>query len=532
MATLRDFLKQRFSGRRVQDFGVAMLMGGPAFLLLILFMIWPFFSGFELSLTNQRFSSVEGEDVGWRNYDQLLSISFVKLPDIPDQLPDTRQILLRRRLQETIPNNDYAVITRFEAEIGTGTTNLMLLAKGQAYQEALKTNLDTVDQPGTIMNVAIVPLPPGSNGALPPEAEDAGYERIRRIDVLGRHYAFIAQQADFWNRLLEDSVRLAGDNPDQIGALMIELPNTLANLTDEQLLDLAQPIWWYPKKGGELEFEWDNLDAAGLGEYEDWSKEPILSRFELGGNQYAIIAKDSSFFIALRNNLYFAAVVVPVQTSLALLMAMLVNQRLRGMEVYRTIYFSPVVTAMVIIAVVWQYLYNYDGRILSQNGLINQALDALSGGRLGPYDWLHNPKLAMPSIMVMSIWQGVGFQMIIFLAGLQDIPKEMYEAASIDGAGVWGKFRFITLPMLRNTTIFVVITTTILAFRLFDQINILTPEGGTDESTKTMVWLAVKRGYREERIGQAAAISVVFVLIVLAISIIQRTVVRSESAWD
>jgi multiple sugar transport system permease protein len=192
------------------------------------------------------------------------------------------------------------------------------------------------------------------------------------------------------------------------------------------------------------------------------------------------------------------------------------------MNVYRTIYFSPVVTAMVIIAVVWKFLYN------PQFGLINEMILYFSGGVLGPYEWLQSSKLALPAIALMSIWQGVGFQMVIFLAGLQDISEDLYEASSIDGANIWQQFRYITLPMLRNTTLFVIVTTTILAFRLFDQVQVMTPAGGPDESTATMVWYAIRRGWTNNEIGYASAMSVIFVLIVLLVSLIQRWSTRSK----
>lgn len=159
-------------------------------------------------------------------------------------------------------------------------------------------------------------------------------------------------------------------------------------------------------------------------------------------------------------------------------------------------------------------------------------IEFVTFGRVEGLGWLQDSDTAMPAIMIMSIWQGVGFQMIIFLAGLQDISEDLYEASSIDGASVWQQFRHITLPMLRNTTIFVVLTTTILAFRLFDQVNIMTPDGGPNESTATMVWYAIRRGWTQSEVGYASAISVVFVVIVLIVSLIQRAVVRSESAME
>jgi multiple sugar transport system permease protein len=233
--------------------------------------------------------------------------------------------------------------------------------------------------------------------------------------------------------------------------------------------------------------------------------------------------RDETFYKALGNNFLFAAVVVPIQTSFALILAMLVNQKVKLVNLYRTIYFSPVVTTMVVVAIVWSFLYN------PGEGFINQILKVVTFGRAQPLDWLKSPRLAFPAIMVLSIWQGVGFQMIIFLAGLQDIPNELYEAAQVDGAGSWRKFWSVTLPQLRNTTIFVVIATTILAFKLFDQVWVLT-RGGPQQSTMTTIVYLYRQGFSQLRVGYASTIAVSFFLIVLVISIIQRAVLKEQRA--
>jgi multiple sugar transport system permease protein len=200
---------------------------------------------------------------------------------------------------------------------------------------------------------------------------------------------------------------------------------------------------------------------------------------------------------------------------------MLVNQNLRGVNVFRTVYFSPVVTTMVVVAIIWTFLYN------PGKGLINAFVQAISFGRLGPYSWLQNTRLVFPAIMLLSIWQGAGFQMVIFLAGLQDIPEYMYEAAEVDGANTVQKFFNITLPQLRNTTIFVVISTTILAFKLFTQVEVMTGGGPQNASMTTIVHL-VHQGWANLKVGYAAAISIVFFLIVLGVSLLQRYFLREE----
>ncbi len=241
----------------------------------------------------------------------------------------------------------------------------------------------------------------------------------------------------------------------------------------------------------------------------------------IGLQNYIRLFSDKVFFRGLLNNFYFVIVVVPIQTALALALAMLINQEIKGVNVFRTVYFSPVVTSMTVISIVWTLLYN------PGEGLINAFLQAISFGKLGPYDWLKSTQLAFPAIMLMSIWQGVGFQMVIFLAGLQEIPTSLYEAAEVDGANGWEKFVNITLPQLRNTLIFVMISTTILAFKLFDQVKVMTNGGPQNASMTTMLY-AIQQGWAELRIGYASAITVIFFAIVLIISILQRFLTREK----
>ncbi len=243
----------------------------------------------------------------------------------------------------------------------------------------------------------------------------------------------------------------------------------------------------------------------------------------IGLRNYGRMLEDASFLRAAFNNLLFALVVVPVQTSLSLGMALLVNQKLPGVNVFRTIYFVPVATVMVVVAVIWSLIYN------SPQGLMNAFVSSITFGTIKEVAWLDNAATAFPAIMLLSIWQGAGYQMLIFLAGLQAISIDMYEAASIDGATPVQQFWKITLPSLRNTLIFVVVTTTIFAFQLFDQNWIMT-RGGPQDSTLTLVIKMVQDGFQQQKIGFASAISVVFFLIVFLISLIQRKLLPEERA--
>lgn len=209
----------------------------------------------------------------------------------------------------------------------------------------------------------------------------------------------------------------------------------------------------------------------------------------------------------------------PLQCALALGLALLVNAGLRGQTVFRAIYFSPVVMSMVVVAVVWSFLFDKD------LGLFNLALHSLSFGLLGPVDWLGNPSTAMMAIVIMSAWQGAGLQMLILLAGLQGIPQELYDAARIDGAGPWQRFRHITVPGLRHTIAFVLIATTIAALGLFTQVDVMT-RGGPRGATATVMFEAVRRGVREGDIAYGAAISVVYFALIVVIILLQQLLRR------
>lgn len=247
---------------------------------------------------------------------------------------------------------------------------------------------------------------------------------------------------------------------------------------------------------------------------------PLPTRF-IGIENYLATFGDAGFWRGLINNVWFVAVVVPLQTGLALFLAILVNSRIRGRVPFRTVFFMPVVTVMAAAAVTWTLLLN-------PNGLVNAFLDVITFGSFTP-DWLGSTTWALPAIMAVSIWQGTGFQMIILLAALQDVPEELYEAAELDGAGSWKKFLNVTLPGIRNGLIFVVTVTTILAFRLFDQVWIMpqTP-GGPLDSTRTMMLHLVETGFGGQAIGRASAVAVIFFILVLVLTLIQRRFIREE----
>ena len=225
------------------------------------------------------------------------------------------------------------------------------------------------------------------------------------------------------------------------------------------------------------------------------------------------LVNDPTFWDALRNIAVFVLVVVPFQGGLGLLLAMLINQKLRGITAFRVMFFMPVVTSMVVVAMLWRFMYQKDG-------LIN----AIFGFNV---DWLNEPSTAMPAVIVMSIWQGVGFHMILWLAGLQQINLDLYEAASIDGASNWEQFKHVTIPGLRPTFVFILITITIAAFSLFTQIDVMT-SGGPANATTTLVYHIIQMGSGRGDVGYASALSLIFFLIVLTITLIQRKLTKED----
>jgi multiple sugar transport system permease protein len=243
---------------------------------------------------------------------------------------------------------------------------------------------------------------------------------------------------------------------------------------------------------------------------------PQPARF-IGFDNFIRLFGADTFWASLRNTVIFAVVIVPVQSLLALGLAMLINVKMRGVNFFRTIYFLPVVTSIVVVSILWLFLYQ-------PNGLINALLAKV--GIQGP-DWLGNPNTALFAIIIVSIWQAVGFHMVIWLSGLQTIPGELYEAASLDGATTWQQFVNVTWSGLRQTRTFILITITIAAFALFSQVNLMT-QGGPLDATTTLVFQAVRTGFQQQQTGYASAISLVFFVLVLIVSLMQRFLTRDK----
>nr|WP_094552236.1 sugar ABC transporter permease [Petroclostridium xylanilyticum] len=238
----------------------------------------------------------------------------------------------------------------------------------------------------------------------------------------------------------------------------------------------------------------------------------------IGIENYAKLIKDELFYKSLYNTFYFTLVVVPYQCGLALFLAILINKKLKFTNLFRIAYFSPLITSMTVVAILWIFLYN------PNQGLINSALNHLG---IPNQPFLRSAKQAMNSIIFMSAWQAAGYQMMIFLAGLQNIPKDLYEAASIDGANAFQQFRYVTLPGLYNVTVFVLMITTIQAMKLFTQPYIMT-QGGPENTTRTLAYYIYQHGFQFRSVGYASALSVVFFLVVVCISMFMRRFIKED----
>jgi multiple sugar transport system permease protein len=239
----------------------------------------------------------------------------------------------------------------------------------------------------------------------------------------------------------------------------------------------------------------------------------------VGLDNYREMAQDERFGRAVFNTAYFTAVSVPFTMAIGLAIALLLNQPLRFRSLFRTMYFLPVVTPFVVSAIIWKWLYNADF------GLFNYYLlkAHLIGERLL---WLSDKNLAMPAVILMSIWGGVGFSMVVYLAGLQAIPEELYEAAKIDGAGSFSRLRYITIPMLAPTTLFLLVIGIIGSFQIFTQIFVMT-QGGPVDRTTTVVYYIYKTAFSFYEMGYASTLAYGLFAMLFVVTLLQLRLYRN-----
>ncbi len=263
----------------------------------------------------------------------------------------------------------------------------------------------------------------------------------------------------------------------------------------------------------------------------------------VGFANYLNVLTDPIFWKSLLNTFWYVIFTVPIMLFLSLFIALLLNTKIKGLGLYRTIYYIPVVTSIVAVSIVWKWLFN------PERGLLNYFLSLLGAN---PVRWLedprgiftlifeplginlptilHGPSIALCSLIVMSIWKGLGYNIVIFLAGLQNIPNHYYEAAKIDGAGRFRLFRNVTWPLLTPTTFYILIMSTITAFEAFAQVWIMTgpPPGGPLGTTKVVMYYFYEQSFELWRMGYGASIAFIAFLIILTLTIIQRQVLEKR----
>ncbi|QSG00915.1 sugar ABC transporter permease [Bacillus paralicheniformis] len=244
---------------------------------------------------------------------------------------------------------------------------------------------------------------------------------------------------------------------------------------------------------------------------------PDLRKF-VGFDNFIKLFKDPIFLKSLSNTLKFVVLVIPLQIGAALGLALLLNKKRKANTFFKVAYFSPVVMSLVVISVLWLYLLN------PNEGMINNVLTHVG---LPPQPFLTSPEQAIFTIVFVSVWQGAGFQMLIFLAGLQNIPGDVYEAAQLDGMNKWQRFIYITLPLLKPTSIFIFITTLISAFKLLVQPMVMT-QGGPVNSTMTVVYYIYQTGFTDRMVGYASSIALLFGTIIGLVTLAQRKLVKED----
>jgi multiple sugar transport system permease protein len=235
-----------------------------------------------------------------------------------------------------------------------------------------------------------------------------------------------------------------------------------------------------------------------------------------------LFTNDDTFMHVLQNTAVYTVVSVTATMLLSLLVALAMNQAIKGVVIFRTAYYLPVVTSSVAVAVVWSWFYNPDF------GPLSYYLSVIG---IKPPLWLGSPDWSLWAVILVAVWKSIGYQMILWLAGLQGIPQHLYEAASIDGAGRWRRFTAITLPLLTPTTFFVLVISLIGAFQVFDLVQVMTG-GGPADSSRTMVVFIYNQGFQFLHMGYAAAVAWTLFLIIFAITVIQWRVQKRWVTYD
>lgn len=249
--------------------------------------------------------------------------------------------------------------------------------------------------------------------------------------------------------------------------------------------------------------------------FHEWSLLNTRHPF-IGLDNYGKLMNSERFWNSVYQTGYYTLLSVPLGIVLSLLLALLIHLPLRGMTFFKAIYFLPVISSFAVIAIIWSFLLDPD------IGLLSSYMHALG---IPVTDWLRNPVWAMPAVILVAVWKNVGFNMVIFLAGLQDIPEPLYEAAKLDGAGPIRRFWNVTLPLLRHTLLFVVIISIISSFQVFDQVYVMT-RGGPVFKTETIVYFIYHYGFNQLDMGYASSASWLLFVVVLLITLLQLRIFK------
>jgi multiple sugar transport system permease protein len=285
-------------------------------------------------------------------------------------------------------------------------------------------------------------------------------------------------------------------------------------------IQVGESLWAYgflaPFFIGLVAFVVGPVIAALLMSFTHWdlASPPVW----VGSQNYNELIRDHVFWTSLANTFYFTFVSVPTTLILALFFATLLNRRIAGREFFRAVYFAPATTSIVALSLLWAWMYSPDF------GIINYTLYK---AHLTAVRWLADPVWAMPSVIIMSIWRSLGFNIVVFLAGLQAIDRGLFEAAEIDGANPWRKFLHVTVPLLSPTLFFATVMALITSFQVFEQTFIMT-QGGPGNATMTLVYYIFQTGFTYLRMGYAAAVSFALFLVVLIMTIVQ---LRLQRRW-
>lgn len=275
-------------------------------------------------------------------------------------------------------------------------------------------------------------------------------------------------------------------------------------------------LFLLPALGGILVFILGPVVAAIALSFTKWD---LLTPAKfIGLSNYQELIQDPMFRKVMLNTFVFTGASVPLSLILSLGLALALNQKIKGIVIFRTIYFLPVVSSMVAVSLVWRWLYN------PNYGLLNYFLNLL---HLPSINWLFSTTWAMPAVILMSVWKALGYNMVIFLAGLQGIPQMYYESAKIDGAGKFQAFKNITLPLLSPTTFFVLVISIISSFQVFDQIFVMT-SGGPAHATEVIIYYIYHNAFQIFRMGYASALAFCLFIIIFALTLLQ---IRLSKRW-